>query len=368
METSHVESTKQWITQDPREWSLEARLSSQVWFGMDSATRFVVQDRWGYEALLDLEFKFIRTHQEAHFLDGVRKLGLAGWPHPQLCAAYHCLSNLIGGLDMGYQDDGDRAWVFYMPPHCYAGTPTLPTPMLTSLKPEIMYANLRAWHANNGVLLGNDRLRFVLTDLMFAGGPYDAGYWEEAPHALASEERFLINLDKERGRPGPPPPLGPADWPQARREAALRKYNAEYAVGGLGEIAQIRDMEEAVTIGEISHRATFVNWARALVGQFGLAHETDSVVKCSELFRRSFEVLGDTFESVPDGRDRILLHRTSRLSLPQYANWATLPLAMEEAFARAWSVVSRTIGDEVHVSVEASRSNGADATVWRFRP
>ncbi|SEP54545.1 hypothetical protein, partial [Amycolatopsis saalfeldensis] len=54
----------------PPEWSRDASLSSQVWFGMDAATRGIVHDRWGFDALVELEFKFLRTHQEAHFLDG----------------------------------------------------------------------------------------------------------------------------------------------------------------------------------------------------------------------------------------------------------------------------------------------------------
>ena len=135
-------------------WSKEARLSSQVWFGMDAATRFILFRRWGYEPTIELEFTFMRKHQLTHFIDGATKLGLMDDPHPQLCAKYHCLSNLLGGIDMGYRDDGDRAWVFYMPPHFGGAGPLLPSPSIPALPVDIMTANFRAWHANNGPLLG----------------------------------------------------------------------------------------------------------------------------------------------------------------------------------------------------------------------
>lgn len=351
----------------PPKWSKDALLSSRVWFGMDSATRGIVHDRSGFDALVKLEFKFLRTHQEAHFIDGATKLGLMDWEFPQLCAAYHCLSNLMGGLDQGYCDEGDRAWVFYMPPHAYTGSPTLPSSMGTYLKPEIMVANFRAWHANNGVLLGDKRLRFVATDLVFAGGPYDAGYFEFADRPLREDERLVVKLGEERGRPGPPPLLGPAEWPQARKDMALRKYNAEYAVGGLAEIERAWGMDEAVLIAEASHRSVFVSWARHLVDQFGLETIEHSLTRFATLFQKTFELVGDRLEIVDDGKDKLIIHHSSRLSLPQYSNWEALPRVIEEAFGRAWSVVSRAVGEEIAVTIEESRSDGAAATVWRLR-
>lgn len=349
------------------EWSKEARLSSQVWFGMDAATRYILFRRWGHEATIELEFTFMRKHQLTHFIDGATKLGLMSDPHPQLCAKYHCLSNLLGGIDMGYRDDGDRAWVFYMPPHFAGASPLLPSPSLPTMPVDIMTANFRAWHANNGPLLGNDRLRFVATDLMFAGGPFDAGYWEEASRPLSEDERLVMKLGEEKGLPGPPPALGAAAWPQVRRDKALRKYNAEYGIGGLAEIAMRRDMEEAVIIGEESHRSVFVSWARHLIDEFNIT-ETRTAPRIAELFRLSFELLEDQFEVHDEGNERLLVHKRTRLSVPQYENWKVPPRPIEEAFARAWTVVSRAVGRPVEVSIVKSRSEGAEDTIWRFRP
>ena len=349
------------------DWSREARLSSQIWFGMDVATRFILFNRWGKQPTYDLEFEFMRKHQLTHFLDGTKKLGIEKHPHHVLAAEYHCLSNLLGGLDMGFQDDGDRAWVFYMPPSAFAGSPLLATPAAPKVPAEIMVQNFKAWHANNGVLLGNDRLRFVATDLMFAGGPYDAGYWEEASRPLAPDERLIIKFGQERGRPGPPPNLGSALWPQARRDSALRKYNAEYAIGGFAEITKHRGLAEAVIIAEESHQAVFLAWSRILLNEFKI-EEPRSDVRVATLMRKSFELIQDEFEEQREQTSVALLHKKSRLRVPQYPGWETMPIEIEQAFARAWTVISRAVGDPVKVTIEASRSSGAPATVWRFKP
>lgn len=348
---------------DPPAWSAEARLSSQLWFGMDAATRWLIIDRWGLDFALHVEYTFMRKHQLTHFIDGATKLGIVDLPHPQLCAQYHVLSNQLGGLDMAYHDEGDRAWVFYLPPEAFGGSPLLPTPAVPAVSAQFYIENFRAWHANNGVLLGNPRLRFVATDLIFAGGPYNAGYWEEADHDLSVDERLILKVGEIKGHPGPPPALGSNVWPQARRDSALRKYNAEYALGGLAHIASFKGLDEASRIAEDSHRNTFLSWARPLM--FELKPTGNTPQRLAALFRRCFEAIEDEFTEETSGESVLLHHTRTRLKVPQY-QWNTPPRKIEEAFARAWSVISRAVGDEVRVSVEQSLSEGADHTVWRF--
>lgn len=347
------------------DWSESARLSSQLWFSMDSATRFILLREWGLERTAELEFQFTRTHQLRHFLDGVSKLGIKDHPHPRLCAEYHCLSNVIGGLDMGFRDDGDRCWVFYYPPAAFAGSPLLATPAIPAVPVEIFLSGMRAWHANNGELLGNDRLQYVVTDLIAAGGPFDAGYWVEAPRSVRPENRMVVRLGEELAQPGPPPSLSAAAWPQERRDAAIRKYNAEYSIGGLAEIEQRCGIADTARIAEASHRSVFLAWARQLVGTFGITTE-DPVLRVQQLFRKCFELLDDRFEETVDGKRTLLIHISSRLSLPQYAAWGVLPLAIEQSFARAWTTISRALGPPVVVKVLESRSQGAAQTVWSF--
>lgn len=348
-------------------WSKEARLASQLWFAVDSANRFVLLKRWGLKKTCEIEFNFLRKHQETHFIDGCRKLELEQEPVVARCAKYHVLSNVLGGLDQGYQEDGEgRAWVFYLPPMSMAESPLSPGCGAINLPKEIWLTGFRAWHANNGALLGNDRLFFTVTDLISEGGPFDGGFFSEARRSLPPEERLQVRLSEFRGRPGPIPRLGPVRWPQARRDAALRKYSAQYAIGGTAQIAQIAGMDQAASVLEESVRHIFLSWARPLLGEFGI-RESRAPFRLARLFKKCFEVLGDKMDLIDEGRDALLLHSMTRLSVPEYPGWECLPIGMEQVFARAWTVISRAVGDEVLVSVEASRSNGSPHTMWRFR-
>jgi hypothetical protein len=348
-------------------WSKEARLASQLWFAVDSANRFVLLKRWGLARTCEVEFNFLRKHQETHFIDGCQKLGLQDEPPVTRCAKYHVLSNVLGGLDQGYQEDEQgRAWVFYLPPMSMAESPLSPGCGAINIPKEIWLTGFRAWHANNGALLGNDRLFFTVTDLISEGGPYDGGFFAEAKKPLTPAERLQVRLGEFRGRPGPIPRLGPVRWPQARRDMALRKYSAQYAIGGTAQIAQIAGIGEAASVLEESIRHIFLSWARPLLGDFGI-RESRAALRLARLFRRCFEILGDRIDLLDEGDDVLLLHTMTRLSVPEYPGWECLPLEIEQVFARAWSVISRAVGDEILVSVETSRSSGAPHTKWRFR-
>jgi hypothetical protein len=356
------------VTSHTKGWSRDALLASQVWFGIDSATRMIYKRDRGIDELMELEFAFMRKHQETHFLDGAKKLGIIDWPHPQLAAGYHCLSNMVGGIETGYLDEGHRAWIFYYPPDSYAGSPTLPTPMAAAVDMELHWQNFRAWHANNGVLLSNPRLRVVITDMMADGGPYNACFFEEADHDLSEDERLVIDYSIETPLPGPVPTWAEEAWPLERRSTALRKYNAEYAVGGFAQIEVMQGPVVATEIAERSFTQNFVAWSRSLMREFGLDEEKDPVRRVSALFRRTFGVIGDEFAEL-EGEDSVLLdHTYSRLRVPQYEGWETLPRRIEEAIARAWTTVARSVDADVVVTVERSRSEGEGSTHWRFAP
>jgi hypothetical protein len=352
----------------PATWSEDARLASSTFFGMDSATRWLFINRYGVTETARLEFEFLRRHQEAHFLDGSAKLGLTGYPDHVRCAMYHCLSNLLGGLDMGFKDDqGDgKAWVFYYAPQAYASGPLQPTSAHSAVPKEVVLRTFEAWHSNNGVVLGNNRLFFTLTDLIQAGGPYDAGFFSEASEPVPPEKRYVVRLGEERGTPGLPPSLGPSEWPQLRRDKALKKYSAEYSIGGLAQITEFANFDVAVEIAEESHRDVFVAWGRYLAAYFDIKANERPEVAVAELFRRTFGLLDDEFAVETNANDVVLHHTRTRLTVPQYKGWESPPTEIERAFARAWQVVSRTVGPEVRVDVVASRASGADATAWRF--
>ena len=68
---------------------------------------------------------------------------------------------------------------------------------------------------------------------MTEGGAYDAGYWDFAAKPLTEAERFRVQLGADVPTPGPAPDFAAASWPQARKDLALRKYSAQYALVAL---------------------------------------------------------------------------------------------------------------------------------------
>jgi len=155
-----------------------------------------------------------------------------------------------------------------------------------------------------------------VTDLFMLGGPHDAGYLEEAPRALQPSERLDIRLDEEKGRPGPPPPLSETDWPRERRDKALRKYGAAYAIGGVAQVARELGLNAAAPIAEESHRAVFLAWPRPLAKAFGIAEE-DSSTRVAELLRRCFELVADRLVEAEEERVHLCRHIGTRLTAPQ---------------------------------------------------
>src|SRR5690606_38585845 len=95
---------------------------------------------------------------------------------------------------------------------------------------EVSRAMLRAWHAHNGVTLGNPRLRFVCTKQTVDGQPGLEGYYEETDRQLPEDERLVFSPDEEA------PPVNPAleprlesdAWPEERLQKVLRNYAMDY--------------------------------------------------------------------------------------------------------------------------------------------
>src|SRR5262245_50055052 len=115
----------------------------------------------------ELVFRTFRHQQQEKFLPGLAKLGLSSLPDAVACAQYHYLSNDLGGVRVEYTYESEtKAWVRYVPPRwIYDGATICAVPS------DITRAMLRGWHANNGALLGNDRLGFVCTKMTTEGQP-----------------------------------------------------------------------------------------------------------------------------------------------------------------------------------------------------
>jgi hypothetical protein len=197
-------------------------------------------------------FRVFRHQHHEKFLSSFDKLGLKAMPDAVACAAYHYLSNSIGGVTVEFMRESDRkAWVNFVPPRwIYPGASICGVPS------EVSRAFLHGWYAMNGVSLGNPRLGFVCTAQTTDGQHGLSGYFLEHDRDLAPEERLQF-------RPGElPPPFDPAaaprlpaaDWPPVRLAKAERNYAMEYIRSGLPRLAEIFGPAEAAHLGRVTGR------------------------------------------------------------------------------------------------------------------
>ncbi len=173
-----------------------------------------------------LVFRVFRRQQEQRFLPGLEKLGLTHLPPAVAAARYHYHSNAVGGVGVEYMEEGLRkVWVRYPPPRWI-----WPGATICGIPGEVNAAMLRGWHANNGVLLGCLRLGFVCTGQTADGDPGLEGYYYEADHDLAPEDRLRFARHERMPRfdPAAAPHLAGTDWPAERLAKAKCSYAMEY--------------------------------------------------------------------------------------------------------------------------------------------
>ena len=197
-------------------------------------------------------FRVFRHQHHEKFLSSFEKLGLKAMPDAVACAAYHYLSNSVGGVTVEFMRESDRkAWVNFVPPRwIYPGASICGVPS------EVSRAFLHGWYAHNGVSLGNPRLGFVCTAQTTDGQHGLSGYFLEHDRELAPEERL-------RFAPGElPPPFDPAlaprlpaaDWPPERLAKAERNYAMEYIRSGLPRLTEVFGPAEGGHLGRVTGR------------------------------------------------------------------------------------------------------------------
>jgi hypothetical protein len=197
-------------------------------------------------------FRVFRHQHHEKFLSSFEKLGLKGMPDAVACAAYHYLSNSIGGVTVEFMRESDRkAWVNFVPPRWI-----YPAASICGVPSEVSRAFLRGWYAQNGVSLDNPRLGFVCTAQTTDGQHGLSGYFLEHDRELAPEER----LQFRPGELAPPfdpaaaPRLPAAEWPVERLAKAERNYAMEYIRSGLPRLAEMLGPAEAAHLGRVTGR------------------------------------------------------------------------------------------------------------------
>ena len=305
-------------------------------------------------------FRVFRHQHHEKFLSSFDKLGLKGMPDAVACAAYHYLSNSVGGVAVEFMRESDRkAWVNFVPPRwIYPGASICGVPS------EVSRAFLRGWYAQNGVSLGNPRLGFVCTAQTTDGQHGLSGYFLEHDRELAPEER----LQFRPGELAPPfdpaaaPRLPAADWPAERLAKAERNYAMEYIRSGLPRLAEVFGPAEAATsaasrAGWSAPSSTRRRRRCSASAPAGPRRSATHAAPC----RRRRRCGGD---AAAEG-DAVLVHRTGwrlmrglePLSPAVFEAWNGLlegALAVHDRFL-ALEVLSR-------------RDWGDDAFVWRIRP
>jgi hypothetical protein len=81
-------------TLDPTAWPLRRRCETiaRLWATQYAALQLTLLREQGEEPLADFKYRILHMHHKAHFLDGVRKLGLSRDLPPAVVAArYHFL-------------------------------------------------------------------------------------------------------------------------------------------------------------------------------------------------------------------------------------------------------------------------------------
>jgi hypothetical protein len=194
-------------------------------------------------------FRVFRHQHHEKFLSSFEKLGLRGMPDAVACAAYHYLSNSIGGVAVEFMRESDRkAWANFAPPRwIYPGASICGVPS------EVSRAFLRGWYAQNGVSLGNPRLGFVCTAQTTDGQHGLSGYFLEHDRELSPEER----LQFRPGELAPPfepdkAPRLPEAWTPERLAKAERNYAMEYIRSGLPRLVELFGPAEAAYLGRIT--------------------------------------------------------------------------------------------------------------------
>lgn len=214
---------------------------------------------------------FRRQHHEK-FLSSFDKLGLTGRPHAVACAAYHYLSNGVGGVSVEFMQESDtKAWVRFVPPRW-----VYPGAAICGIPSEVSRAMLRGWYAQNGISLGNPRLGFVCTAQTTDGQHGLAGYFREYDHELTSKERLQF-------RPGElPPPFDPASapklpesqWTPERLAKARRNYAMEYIRTGLPLLMDIFGPGEGGHLGRITARLVGAQLYQETASLMGVTGDT----------------------------------------------------------------------------------------------
>jgi hypothetical protein len=346
--------------------SVEAagRLAGDFYFSLDSALTLATLRAAGQRRTEAFEARMLRSHQRRFFLAGVEKLGLGAESSDAIrCARYHCLSNALGGLRMRYAVESPaKAWVFYETPS-WLDSPWSPGMSAAIFRPQFMLGVMRAWHANNGRLLGNPGLVFVVTELTARGDGRDAGYFLELGEPAAWGDRL-----RQRFGEAPPPDLDLLEpdldldrWPPERQARAWRNYAVSYAAARISSLAGTAATWDSSEVIDLGLRTALFQRGPGLADALGLAGLPVSE-RCIRLLAGVHQLAGLEAEvEIRDGGGLVRVSGSWLGRAPEPPEGRPRAVA-EAAIASAWAAWARHCDRTLSLQ---HRAQGQQST-WAF--
>ena len=324
----------------------------------------------GQDAAATLMFKMLRSHQLEHFLPGLEKLGLDTEPSDAVKSAkYHYFSNILGGLEVEYMEETpEKAWVRYPPPFAMSDSPFTPSAAIAAYAPEVGHAVFRAWHAHNGVSLGNPRLGFVMTQVAHQGDPCLEGYFKIFDRDLEPDERLQFS-PTERGPafdPANGPKLPVEEWTEVRAARALRNYAVEYVTSHVNALMEMYGISGARPIVEHASRVIYAQLSRKVVQDYNLEDANPGPERLALFIKRDRESLHEEVETakLSDGAIKVTQHaRNPRLFPPDSPH----PQEIEDALFQGWRILAGEMQYGMDVKMTARVSVGDPYDEWIIR-
>ncbi|MCA8928455.1 MAG: hypothetical protein KDC18_10310 [Alphaproteobacteria bacterium] len=255
-------------------------------------------------------FRVFRHQHHEKFLSSFDKLGLTGMPDAVACAAYHYLSNSVGGVGVQFMQESEKkAWVRFVPPRWI-----YPDATICGVPSEVSRGMLRGWYAQNGISLNNPRLGFICTAQTPDAQHGLAGYFLEHDRDLGPDERLRFSP----GELPPPfdaaaaPKLPAADWPAERLAKANRNYAMEYVRTGLPRMAELFGPAETLAIA--GHAARMIGAQTYLATAAGLGIQGDSPADFARFLAAMAAAEGDAAEVSTDGGTAVVRRHGWRLT------------------------------------------------------
>ena len=349
----------------------KCQIANDIYMSLCSAMELSTLRTHGQSAVATLKFKMLRRHQLSHFLPGLQKLGIDKEPSDAVKAGkYHYFSNILGGLDVEYiEETPEKVWVRYPAPHALSDSPFTASVAIAAFGPETGRATFWAWHAHNGVSLGNPRLGFVLTQLSQQGDSCYEGYFKIFDRDLEPDERLQFS-PTERGPafdPANGPKLPVEDWTEVRSARALRNYAVEYVTSHIMALMEMYGISGARAIVEHASRVTHAQLARRIMRDYNLEDAHPGPEIFALFIKRDRESLHEEvdIEALDDGSVRIRQHaRNPRL----YPASSPLPLEIENAMLQGWRILAGEMQFGMDVSMTSSPAAGDSYSEWVVRP